>query len=60
MYDKERIMYDRPTIKPYDIIQIINIAWGKSFARIESNKKAIYERGWYLYNRTLMLNPQVC
>ena len=57
--EKEQTMFNRPTIKPYDIIQIINYAWGCSFSCIQSNKKAIAERGWYPFNRCLMTNPQV-
>ena len=45
MQSKDEYMYDHPTIKPYEIIQIVNAAWSKSFDRVNSNKKAISERG---------------
>ena len=59
MQNKDEYMYDRPTIEPYEIIRIVNDAWPKSFARIESNKKAISERGWLPYNLPLMLHPTI-
>ena len=46
-------------IQPTDIVPMINHAWDRSFAREESNKKAIYERGWYPYNRNLLLHPDI-
>ena len=52
-------MYNCPTIESYKIIRIVNAAWSKSFARIESNKKAIAERDWYLYSHALMLHLEV-
>ena len=59
MERKEKQMYNRPTIETYEIIQIINKAWAQSFARVNSNKKAIAERGWYPYNRQLMTSPHI-
>ena len=50
--DKEKYMCDRPTIESHDIIGIINYAWYKLLGKVELNKKAIYDRGWYPYNRT--------
>ena len=38
---------------------ILNYAWDISFARIDGNKKAILERGWYPYNRNLLLHPEL-
>ena len=35
-----------PVIEPYEIIPIINVAWGKSFGDVSTNKKAVVERGW--------------
>ena len=43
-----------PTIEPYEIIGIVNYAWERSFANVQTNKKAICERGWFPYNRNLM------
>ena len=59
MQNKDGYMYDHPTIDPYKIIRIVNAAWPKSFSRIESNKKAIVERGWLPYNRELMPHPMI-
>ena len=56
---KEKYMCDRPTIEPHKIIGIINYAWSKYFGKVESNKKAIYDRGWYPYNRNLMIYPSI-
>ena len=47
------------TIQPYEIMVILNIAWKKSFAVTESNRKAIWERGWNPLNRVLLQNPQI-
>ena len=33
---------------------LINIAWKQSFARIGMNKKAIADRGWGPYNRSML------
>ena len=59
MQEKENVMYNRPTIEPYDIMRIVNEGWKHSFARVDSNKKAIAERGWFPFNRYLMTNTQV-
>jgi len=46
-------MLRSPTIEAYDIMTIVSRTWYKSFDRINSNKKAIAERGWFPYNRNL-------
>ncbi len=46
-------------ITVFDIIPIINTGWEKSFAKKHSNKKAYYERGWFPFNRNLLLNKQI-
>ena len=46
-----------PYIYPHDIIRIVKPAWKDSFANTSNNRKAISERGWYPYNRNLMMNP---
>ena len=51
--------YLPPTLVPSDIIILLNYAWKHSFARVEGNKKAIYERGWCPYNRNLLLKPEL-
>ena len=42
-----------------DIIPLINKAWNDSFARVEQNKQAIAERGWYPLNRNILLNDEL-
>jgi hypothetical protein len=42
---------------PTDIIPLVNYAWDRSFARVQSNQKAINDRGWFPLNRNLLLNP---
>ena len=55
-----RELHDLPlSLQPTDIMLLIRQAWGKSFARIESNRKAIAERGWYPFNRNLLLLPEL-
>ena len=56
MEDKERMLLN-PAIQPYEIMNIVNIAWEESFAKVGSNKNAISERGWLPYNRNLMTYP---
>ena len=34
------------TIDKNDLILLINIAWNKSFARVDKNRRAIAGRGW--------------
>jgi hypothetical protein len=46
-------------ILPTDIIPIVNFANSKSFANVDGNKRAIAERGWFPYNRNLLLNPKI-
>jgi len=43
-------------IEPYKIIPLLNTAWGKSFGRPVSNRKAIADRGWNPLNRNILLN----
>ncbi len=42
-----------------DIIPLLNIAWNKSFAKIENNQKAISTRGWYPPTRKVLQDPRV-
>ena len=42
-----------------DAILIINDVWIDSFGRVKTNKKAISERGWYLYNRILLQHSEI-
>ena len=48
-----------PTIEPYKIIVLINLAWQRSFGRPVSNRKAIAERGWGPLNRCLLLDKAI-
>jgi hypothetical protein len=46
-------------ILPTDIIPIVNYAWNGSFDNVETNKKAILERGWFPLNRMLLLHSEI-
>mmetsp|Transcript_19133 Transcript_19133/g.27550 ORF Transcript_19133/g.27550 Transcript_19133/m.27550 type:complete len:177 (-) Transcript_19133:603-1133(-) len=48
-----------PALLKTDIIPIINLAWNQSFSRIDSNKKAISDRGWNPLNRALLKDPAI-
>jgi hypothetical protein len=37
-------------LKPTNIVPIVNYAWERSFNRVDNNKRAILERGWYPTN----------
>jgi hypothetical protein len=47
------------TINKVDIVGLVNTAWDNSFANIATNKKAIYERGWYPLNYNVLLHPEI-
>jgi len=51
---REMTMFQSPSVEPFDIISIVSRAWKKSFACVESNKRAIAERRWHPFNRNLM------
>ena len=51
--NKEKLTLN-PTIEPYKIIGIVKYAWARSFARLQRNKNAISEQGWFPYNRNLL------
>jgi hypothetical protein len=40
-----------------DVMPLINRSWDKSFGCVETNQKAIAERGWFPPNRNLLLHP---
>ena len=50
---------DPATLCATDIVPLVNIAWEKSFARTNLNKKAIAERGWTPLNRNLLLYKEI-
>ena len=52
-------MMEEIGILPTDIIPMITYAWNRSFARVNTNKKAIYERGWFPFNRVLLLDKEI-
>jgi hypothetical protein len=47
------------TLKRSDIVRIVNVAWQKSFARVDTNLKAIAERGWPPLNYVLLDHPEL-
>jgi hypothetical protein len=47
------------TLKPTDVVPIVNYAWERSFAIRVNNIKAILDRGWYPANRALEVHPDV-
>ena len=49
----------RLTIEVQEIMILVNYAWEESFARAETNKTAIAERGWFPLNRCLLLDKQL-
>ena len=53
------MMIDSPAILPTDTIPIINYAWKRSFAKVDTNKKGIAARGWALLNYNLLTNSQI-
>ena len=56
MEEKERLLLN-PTIEPWEIVNIVNVAFAQSFAKVHTNKNAISERGWAPFNRNLMTYP---
>jgi hypothetical protein len=47
------------TLEAYDIIPLINVAWEKSFARVNTNKKAIADRGWFPPTMKVLTDPKL-
>lgn len=47
------------SLRPTDLMPLINIAWERSFARVEQNKRAIVERGWNPLNYNLLTNSEL-
>ena len=55
----KRSKINEPTVAaPTDIVMLVNTAWEYSFARTDSNKKAIAKRGWFSFNRNLFTIPK--
>ena len=51
-------LYDEGIVDT-DLMPIINSAWKRSFGRIDKNKNAISDRGWYQLNKALLLDPDI-
>jgi hypothetical protein len=47
------------TLEKTDIVRIVNGAWHKSFARVDTNKRAIAARGWGPLNYILLDHPEL-
>jgi hypothetical protein len=47
------------TIEKTDIVGLVTHAWTKSFNRVQTNHKAIAERGWGPMNYNILLHPEV-
>ncbi len=52
-------MIDSPAILPTDTIPFVNYSWDRSFAKVETNKKAIVIRGWGPLNYNLLTSSQI-
>ena len=46
-------------IEKDDVVDLVARAWDDSFARINSNQKAIAERGWSPLNYNCLLHPEI-
>ena len=46
-------------IEKEDVVDLVARAWDDSFARINSNQKAIAERGWTPLNYNCLLHPEI-
>jgi hypothetical protein len=42
-----------------DIVYLVSMAWADSFARIESNRNAIADRGWSPLNYNCLCHPEI-
>ena len=54
LLDLKRKFCMNATIDKNDLMLLINIAWNKSFARVDKNRRAIADRGWGPYNRNIL------
>ena len=52
-------MIDSPSFLPTDIVPIVNYSWNRSFAKVETNKKAFTAIGWCTLNYNLLTNTQI-
>ena len=51
-------LYDEGIVDT-DLMPIINSAWKRSFGRVDKNRNAICDRGWYPLNKALLLDPDI-
>ena len=54
LLDLKRQSCMNETIDKNDLMLLINIAWNKSFARVDKNRRAIADRRWGQYNRNIL------
>jgi hypothetical protein len=54
LQEKSQLRLNFKIEKQQDIVGIVHYAWNASFARVETNKKAIANRGWYPTNFILL------
>ena len=47
------------SIDKSDLMLLMNIAWNKSFARIDKNRRVIADRVWGQYNRNILIFSQI-
>jgi hypothetical protein len=52
--EEAKAMLSCAKVETYEIINIVNAAWEKSFARIQYKKRAIAARGWNPLTRNLL------
>ena len=43
-----------------DIVPIVNYSWPLAFGDVENNCKAIVSRGWWPFNRNILLDDLIC
>ena len=56
---KRKLNIQDTNLKKTDIIHIVNYCWEISFARVNTNKKEKFERGWNPLNNFLLDNPEL-
>ena len=54
LLDLKRQSCINETIDKSELMVLINIAWNKSFARADKNRRVIADRGWGPYNRNIL------
>jgi hypothetical protein len=56
---KQRVCFKNARIETYDIVNVVNEAWKRSFARVDYNKKVIAVRNWFPLTRNLLDHPEI-